>query len=101
MTLWDDYWHAAVVQDVEAKEAIMVLYGYAFRNHWAWYNHYKDGIYSFIVWKDYHCGMRMSFDSSLDLPRSHDAFISNGWPTTVDNALDTNLNVWQNCQTFV
>jgi hypothetical protein len=36
-----------------------VLYGYAFRNHWFWFNGYPvpgaDFSYSFIIWKDYNC----------------------------------------------
>jgi hypothetical protein len=57
-----------------------VVYGYAFRDHWMWYNGYvmDDGNYvSFIIWKDYNCitwstinsnklvnGQTTSFDSS-------------------------------------
>jgi hypothetical protein len=35
-----------------------VVYGYAFRDHWMWYNGFlmDDGYYvSFIIWKDYNC----------------------------------------------
>ena len=37
-----------------------VLYGYAFRQHWMWYNGYtvagsSGKYYSFVIWKDYNC----------------------------------------------
>lgn len=38
----------------------VVVYGYAFNNHWMWFNGYQDAsiarkYFSFVIWKDYNC----------------------------------------------
>lgn len=37
----------------------VLVYGYAYKNHWMWFNGYAhdslSNIYSFVVWKDYNC----------------------------------------------
>lgn len=55
---WDPAWNVIVVQNVPGKDTI--LYGYAFRNQWMWYNGvplpgYDMYRITFIVWKDYNC----------------------------------------------
>jgi hypothetical protein len=35
-----------------------VLYGYAYNDHWYWYNGYKSSgnmYYAIVIWKDYNC----------------------------------------------
>jgi hypothetical protein len=46
-----------------------VLYGYAFRDHWMWYNGFlmDDGHYvSFVIWKDYNCIGWITFNDLVD-----------------------------------
>jgi hypothetical protein len=33
---------------------VMVLYGYAFKNHWMWLSNFVEGR-SVVLWKDYNC----------------------------------------------
>jgi hypothetical protein len=47
-----------VVYTTDSTNFDSVVFGYAFRDHWMWYNGYAmdDGHYvSFIIWKDYNC----------------------------------------------
>ncbi len=53
---WDPAWNVYVIKSTTQRDTI--LYGYAFRDHWMWYNGYTlDGliILGFIIWKDYNC----------------------------------------------
>ena len=56
--LWDPAWNVVTMKSTYPKALYdVVLYGYAFRDHWMWYNDYRvgDKIYSFVIWKDYNC----------------------------------------------
>lgn len=55
-------WHPAwnVVATFGPQDYDTVLYGYAFNNHWMWYNGIQHPtsptyIVSIVVWKDYNC----------------------------------------------
>jgi hypothetical protein len=51
----------------DATSSDTVVYGYAFRDHWMWYNGFvmDDGNYvSFIIWKDYNCDGWASINSN-------------------------------------
>jgi hypothetical protein len=53
-----------------------VLYGYAFRDHWMWYNGFlmDDGYYvSFIIWKDYNCITWITHNDMVDGQSTFDA----------------------------
>ena len=59
---WDPAWNVVVVRFSTSAPAYndVVLYGYAFRNHWMWFNGYTDSriasaSFSFVIWKDYNC----------------------------------------------
>ncbi len=54
-TLWDPAWNVITVKTVDTSDT--VLYGYAFREHWMWYNGFRlsGNVYSFVIWKDYNC----------------------------------------------
>jgi hypothetical protein len=63
--LWDPFWNvvvAVVVADTIASSEV-VLYGYAFNDHWFWYNGYvsADYVFGFVIWKDYKCGGYKTF----------------------------------------
>lgn len=53
--LWDPAWNVFTIKTIASIDAI--LYGYAFRNHWMWYNGYivQGTILDFVIWKDYNC----------------------------------------------
>ena len=59
--LWAPAWNIITVRISRATSYNdVVLYGYAFRNHWMWFNGYTDPsisetMFSFVVWKDYNC----------------------------------------------
>jgi hypothetical protein len=44
-----------------------VLYGYAYNDHWYWYNGLKIGThyYAIIIWKDYNCDGWKTVDASI------------------------------------
>jgi hypothetical protein len=78
--LWDPAWNVVVVYITDGTNSDSVLYGYAFRDHWMWYNGFlmNDGYYvSFIIWKDYNC---------------------NGWASINHNTLT--MQVYQGVNTF-
>lgn len=61
---WDSYWNTAIFQKIDTNPALnAVVYGYAFRDHWLWFNSYAGTKYSFIVWKDYNGNVTDSFCS--------------------------------------
>jgi hypothetical protein len=56
--LWDAAWNVILVYIADGSNSDSVVYGYAFRQHWFWYNGLatKDGHFiSLIVWKDFNC----------------------------------------------
>lgn len=60
--MWAPAWNIVIVQiDTTTPDYNdVVLYGYAFRDHWMWYNGYIDPSiegfsFSFVIWKDYNC----------------------------------------------
>lgn len=56
--LWAPAWNVVAVYISDKTNADTVLYGYAFRDHWMWYNGVMlDSGYfmAFIIWKDYNC----------------------------------------------
>ena len=54
-TLWHPAWNVITVKTIASSDT--VVYGYAFREHWMWYNGFKllNNVYSFVIWKDYNC----------------------------------------------
>lgn len=55
---WDPAWNVVLVTEKLGFDAI--LYGYAFRNQWMWYNgvpntYLSSRTITLIVWKDYNC----------------------------------------------
>ncbi len=53
--LWSPAWNIVTIEQLTPSDSI--LYGYAFRRHWMWYNDYQVSTKSinFIIWKDYNC----------------------------------------------
>jgi hypothetical protein len=53
---WDPAWNVAVTMGNNLMDS--VLYGYAYNDHWYWYNGYPFKTYYYfaiIIWKDYNC----------------------------------------------
>jgi hypothetical protein len=75
-----------VVYIIVGNNGDSVLYGYAFRDHWMWYNGLllDSGNYvSFIIWKDYNCITWYTINSN---DASHSTFDS-ATNTLIYNAL--------------
>jgi hypothetical protein len=56
-TAWDPAWNVFVFELVGDPTTDAVVVGYAFRDHWMWFNgySYQGRTFSFIIWKDYNC----------------------------------------------
>lgn len=68
-----------------------ILYGYAFRNHWMWFNNYRliaDGI-DFVVWKDYNCQAYQKVGTI-----EYDSQVYSGFSTTQKQAIVSTLSVY-------
>lgn len=56
-SLWNPAWNVAIAHNYPFFE--VVLYGYAFRDHWMWINAVMipsgDRALAYIIWKDYNC----------------------------------------------
>lgn len=59
---WATAWNVFTVQITGSGGGYndVILCGYAFRNHWMWYNGYTEPLiaeqtFSFVIWKDYNC----------------------------------------------
>ena len=56
--LWDPAWNVVIISTPANIDS--VLYGYAFRGHWLWFNGLPnpgDGNHfmGYVIWKDYNC----------------------------------------------
>jgi hypothetical protein len=74
-----------VVYITDGTNSDSVVYGYAFRDHWMWYNGFlmNDGYYvSFIIWKDYNCIISSTIDSN-----SLASNLANSFDVTTQNAI--------------
>jgi hypothetical protein len=70
-----------------------VLYGYAFRDHWMWYNGFlmDDGYYvTFIIWKDYNCITWSTIDSNSLISNLVNSFDAN-----TQNAIYIGVNAYR------
>jgi hypothetical protein len=87
--LWDPAWNVVVVYISDGTNSDSVVFGYAFRDHWMWYNGYptNDGYYvSFIIWKDYNCITWGTINSNvLDKGNGGEATTFNATSTIVVN----------------
>jgi hypothetical protein len=58
---FDPFWNVIAGFSSDQTNNDLVLYGYAFNNHWFWYNgitvNYSGYIYKagMVIWKDYNC----------------------------------------------
>lgn len=48
-------WNVFTFTHSNPSKSDSVVYGYAFRDHWIWFNNYNDSSISYIIWKDYNC----------------------------------------------
>lgn len=59
-------WNVVVVHDgMQNSNSDAILYGYAFREHWFWYNGHPmtDNRYvGFVIWKDYNCNTYITYN---------------------------------------
>lgn len=51
---WDPAWNVLVTKQADRTHD-GIVYGYAFNDHWLWYNNYLNTSISIIIWKDYNC----------------------------------------------
>lgn len=59
---WDPAWNVIIVQaSMGVGRMKTVLYGYAFRGHWLWFNDYTNTA-TVIIWKDYNCDLWADVD---------------------------------------
>jgi hypothetical protein len=84
-----------VVYVTDKSNSDSVVYGYAFRDHWMWYNGYlmDDGKYvSFIIWKDYNCNGWASINSNkiATMPSSG----INTFPPETNSLVYSFINSW-------
>lgn len=68
--LWAPAWNTVAIYQYETKgyNYDQILYGYAFRDHWMWFNGFKmdDGYYvNFVLWKDYNCVNWFTFNTLI------------------------------------
>lgn len=60
---WAPAWNVVIYSTSQAiDKAQSVVYGYAYNEHWLWYNYYTINT-SVIIWKDYNCGSWASLSS--------------------------------------
>ena len=93
--LWHPAWNVVTLTSISSSDA--VLYGYAFRDHWMWYNNYPNGEYilGFVIWKDYNCDRWLSLgDSSYQY-----SGLSSDQVGQINNAISAitaqwNVNIW-------
>lgn len=52
--MMDASWYVIYMDKSNNLENIMVLYGYAFKNHWMWLSNFVES-HSVVLWKDYNC----------------------------------------------
>ncbi len=50
----DPSWFVVYMDKSNNFDAIMMVYGYAFKNHWMWLSNFV-GAKSVVLWKDYNC----------------------------------------------
>jgi hypothetical protein len=64
---WDPAWNVFAFQLVGDSTLDAVVVGYAFRDHWMWFNGYtyQTRTFSFIIWKDYNCVTWISADNTV------------------------------------
>jgi hypothetical protein len=92
---FDPAWNVVVAHTGQLSNSDTILYGYAFKDHWLWYNGFKmnDGKYlGFIVWKDYNCQTYISYKGYAQTVRN--SFTSTD-QTVLDTALTTVKANWR------
>jgi hypothetical protein len=64
---YDPAWNVFVFELVGDPTLDAVVVGYAFRDHWMWFNGYSylGRTFSFIIWKDYNCIAWVSIDNTV------------------------------------
>jgi hypothetical protein len=64
---WDVAWNVFVFE-LKDPTVDAIVYGYAFRDHWMWYNGFVNGAtkLAFVIWKDYNC---ITWHSIRDIQR--------------------------------
>lgn len=101
-TLWASAWNVAMTYITDASNADTVVYGYAFRDHWMWYNGYQmdDGYYvGFIIWKDYNCAgwttFNLNTDPTYNFADPVNDRIINAFNTFKTSGKSVQNNIWQ------
>jgi hypothetical protein len=82
-----------VVYITDGTNSDSVVYGYAFRDHWMWYNGFlmDDGYYvTFIIWKDYNCITWSTINSNSLISN-----LANSFDANTQNAIYIGVNAYR------
>jgi hypothetical protein len=97
---WDPAWNVAVTVGNSLKDS--VLYGYAYNDHWYWYNGYQSGrlYYAIIIWKDYNCDGWQTIDGTQ--PSGFDSDRKNQIVATIqEQSAKFDINIWNIADDFM
>lgn len=85
---WSPAWNVFTIKLIDPT-LDAVLYGYAFNNHWMWFNdHTYGGVsYSFVVWKDYNCHTWNTISNSDRQTSFGPLFANNNLHTQITQAI--------------
>jgi hypothetical protein len=97
---WDPAWNVAVTLGNTAMDS--VLYGYAYNDHWYWYNGYQSGsfYYAIIIWKDYNCEGWQTIDGNQKTGFKT-AQITQIVATIQEQSAKWNINIWNVADDFM
>lgn len=71
---WDPAWNVYVAMNTINTDDT-VFYGYAYRDHWLWYNgltYDNQNYFALIIWKDYNCKDWVTVNSYSDIAPNKD-----------------------------
>jgi hypothetical protein len=101
-SLWSPAWNVVTINSPPYSDT--VVYGYAFNEHWMWYNSYEVNGFNlnFVIWKDYNCqnwqkvGEGNAFASGFTSSSFNDDLSS-----VVSQFTDRTVNIWKSASSFL
>lgn len=109
--MWDPAWNVVVVKIATLASAVndVVLYGYAYKGHWLWYNGWTDSSlpsqqFSFVIWKDYNCKAWKSLGEGADTATGFSSLQQQKMTTLISSVFTTAKlysDVWKQAKDFV
>ena len=104
---WNEAWNVVVAYINDGTNFDTVFYGYAFRDHWLWYNGIQTNDFTyltFIIWKDYNCAQWYSINSNLFVTSFPSSYAdSNNIQSAMRSLRDSLVRdeVWKAAQAYV